>query len=214
MRTISFISLLMFMGLMSACMKDKPEALPENLVWNPELALPLGSDRLGLNAESGFDTTLFEFADMIDSIPKWVEETVTVLERTLDFDLSLVYDHIDSIHQVLFRVGIFNGFPNEISAQAYFMDALNHPIDSMFSEGPLPVPAGIPIGNGETIHPTLVRKDALFVAERIAPLEYATKILLRAVIAHPQIDTLLVPFYPYYSIEMEIGMMTDLTIAF
>ncbi len=84
----------------------------------------------------------------------------------------------------------------------------------MFSEGPLPVPAGIPIGNGETINPTVVRKDALFNAERIAPLENATTILIKAVIAHPQIDTLLVPFYPDYYIDMEIGMMTDLTIEF
>ncbi len=201
------------MGLMSACMKDKPEALPENLVWNPELALPLGSDRLGLNTESGFDTSLFKL-DTITDLPKWVENSVTVLERKIDFDLSLVNEHIDSIHQILFRIGIMNGFPNEVLAQGYFMDASNNPIDSIFSGGALPVPAGIPVGNGETIHPTLVRKDALFVAERIAPLEYATAILLRAVIAHPLVDTLLVPFYPNYSIEMEIGMMTDFTIEF
>ncbi len=60
MRTLFLISLLLCLGSLSSCMKDKPEALPENLVWNPELALPLGTDRFGLNEESGFDTTLFE----------------------------------------------------------------------------------------------------------------------------------------------------------
>lgn len=213
MRNLSFISLLMFMGLISACMKDKPEALPENLVWNPELALPIGTDRLGLNEESGFDTTLFEL-DTLTDFPKWVEMAVIVLERTIDFDLSLVNEHIDSIHQVLFRIGIFNGFPNEVLAQAYFMDTSNNPIDSVFSGGPLPVPAGVPIGNGETVEPSVVRRDALFDAERIAPLENATAILLRAVFEHPLVDTLLVPFYPGYFIDMEIGMMTDFTIEF
>lgn len=203
--------LLLFLALLSSCMKDKPEALPENLVWNPELAFPVGTDQYGMNAESGFDTTLFEL-DTITDLPLWVDEVEVVLGGSVEFDLSTLDPRIDSVNQVLFRLGVRNGFPNDALAQAYFLNASGIIIDSMFSDGPISVPPGIPIGEGERIDPAYVRKDAIFDQDRITPLEQATEILLRTILLNHGIDTSLVPYYPFYYIDVELGMMTDLTI--
>ncbi len=211
MRTTFIIILLLFLGAFSSCMKDKPEELPNKIEWNPQVALPLGTEQIGLNAESGFDTTLFEL-DTLTDLPYWVEQQVVVLERHMAFDLSALEANLDKINRILFRTSIINGFPNPLLAQGYFVDAAQNPIDSMFSEGAVPVPAGRPIGNGETIDPYTVVVDAIFDKERIVPLEDAVEIILRAVIYHPQIDTLLVPYYPNYLIDIEIGIMTDLTL--
>ena len=50
--------------------------------------------------------------------------------------------------------------------------------------------------------------------DRIAPLENATEILFRAVLLNQVIDTNLIPYYPNYEIDIEIGMMTNLTIEY
>jgi hypothetical protein len=199
------------MSILSSGLKNKPESLPERLVWNPELAVPIGTDLYGMNAKSGFDTTLFEL-DPLTGLPLWVNEVEVVMEGRIAFDLSILDPRIDSVNRVLFRLSVSNEFPNETMAQAYFLDASNLLLDSMFSEGPITLPPGVPIGEGETSEASVVRKDAIFDRERIIALENATEILFRAVLLNELIDTALIPYYPNYSIRMEIGMMTDLTI--
>ena len=199
------------MSILSSCLKDKPESLPDRLVWNPELAFPVGTKHYGMNAESGFDTTLFEL-NPATGLPLWTDRIEVVMEGSIAFDLSNLDPRIDSVNQVLFRLSVSNEFPNETMAQAYFLDAARIILDSMFSEGPINLPPGIPTGEGETSEASVVRKDAIFDRERIKPLKNATDILFRAVLLNKEIDTALVPFYPFYLIQMEIGMMTDLTI--
>jgi hypothetical protein len=211
MRIPFLLSLLLFMSIQSSCLKDKPESLPDRLVWNPELAFPIGTDLYGMNAESGFDTTLFEL-DPGTGLPLWVNEVEVLMEGRIPFDLSTLDPRIDSVNRVLFRLNVSNEFPNETMAQAYFLDASNILLDSMFSDGPIALPPGIPIGEGETSEASVVRKDAIFDRERIIALKNATEILFRAVLLNEVIDTTLAPYYPNYSIRMEIGMMVDLTI--
>jgi hypothetical protein len=198
------------MLVMASCLKDKPDSLPAALVWNPEVALPLGTDSLGLNAESGFDTTLFEL-DPITNIPKWVEKVEVILEGTIEFDLSAMHEYLDEMNRILFRVNIANGFPNPLRAQAYFLDADSNRIDSMFSSGPVYVPAGKIQGSGETISPSRVRKDAVFEHDRIGPLQEVSRILFQAILENTGIDTALIPYYPFYHIDVEMGAMLDLT---
>jgi hypothetical protein len=199
------------MSILSSCLKDKPESLPDRLVWNPELAFPIGTVHYGMNAESGFDTTLFEL-DPNTGLPLWTDRIEVVMEGSIAFDLSTLDPRIDSVNRALFRLGISNEFPNEVLAQAYFLDVASIILDSMFSDGPITLPPGTPIGEGETSKASVVRKDVIFDRARIKPLENATEILFRAVLLNTEIDTALVPFYPSYLIQMEIGMMTDLTI--
>ncbi len=215
MRTLFPIILLLMTGLLVSCLKNKPESFPENLEWNPELAFPIGIDRFGLNAESEFDTTLFEL-DTLTGLPEWwVGRVELVMKGRVDFDLSAFEASNENINRVLFRVGLFNGFPHEVMTQAYFIDEGSVVIDSMFSEGAIPVPPGEPFGNNKIIDPSVLRVNAVFEDERIDELHRATEIILEAAIINPELDTTLIPYYQYdYYLEMELGIMTDLTIEF
>jgi len=214
MRTLFPFILLLLTGLLVSCLKNKPESFPENLEWNPELAFPIGIDRFGLNAESGFDTTLFEL-DTLTDLPEWVGRVEVVMRGRVDFDLSTFESSNENMNRVLFRVGLHNGFPHEIMTQAYFIDEGSLVIDSMFSEGAIPVPPGKPFGNNLIIDPFVLIVDAVFENERIDELHRATEIILEATIINPELDTTLIPYYQYdYYLEMELGIMTDLTIKF
>lgn len=213
MRKLFTIILLLFSGLLVSCLKDKPESLPEKLEWNPGLAFPVGIDRFGLNAESGFDTTLFEL-DTLTGLPEWVGRVEVTMTGRVDFDLSAFNSNNEEIKQILFRVGLFNGFPHEVLAQAYFIDEGENLIDSMFSDGAIPLPPGTPILNEEIINPSKLIVDAVFGEERIQGLYQSTEIILKAVIANPEIDTTLIPYYRQYYIDMELGILTDLTLTF
>ncbi len=206
-----FLKVFGLLVLLTSCLKDMPESIPETLVWNPSLAFPLGSDQFGMNAKSGFNTTLFAL-NSITQLPQWVNQMEVVLEGRVPFDLASL-NQTDEINQLMFRVGIYNGFPERAMAQAYFMADSITIIDSMFINGAIIVPPGKIIGNGETIDPAVIRKNAIFKGERIATLEDATEILLRAVLIDPGADSTLYPYYPNYHMDLEVGIMLDITMT-
>jgi hypothetical protein len=205
--------IVLIVPLASSCLKEMPETTPDKVIWNPSLAGPLVRDSFGMNLESGFDTSLLNL-DTITNLPEWVDEVEVVMEGTVDFDLSELSTSTDFVRRLLLRVNIYNGFPNLVLTQAYFLDPGFNVIDSVFEEGALSIAAGTPIGSGETVEPTHSRRDAVFDQDRIEPLQDATRLLFRATIRNPEVDTSLIPYYPGYFIEADIGAMLDLTYEF
>ena len=199
----------------ASCLKDMPDAFPDVLEWDPDVAFPLGEESYGLNSESGFDTTLLDL-DTITGFPDWVVDELEeiVLEGTMTFGLTTIKDNLDQINNVLFRVIISNGFPNEVLAQAYFQDSAMNTIDSLFHEGPVLASPGTVQGSGETILPSHTQQDAFFDRERIQPLENAAVILFQATILISDLDTSLIPYYPSYQYDVRMGAMFDLSLEF
>jgi hypothetical protein len=196
-----------------SCLKEMPESFPEEVVWNPEVAFPLGEERYGLNTVSGFDTSLLDL-DTLTGWPQWVNEHQIVLEGIMNFSLASIQHNIEHLNNILFRVNAYNGFPNPIGAQAYFQDASRMTIDSMFQDGPMLAPAGTAEGNGETVRPAHSRRDAVFDRERLQPLQNASVISFRAIIQISDLDSTLIPYYPSYYFDVRIGTMLDLSLEF
>lgn len=200
---------LAFLSL-SSCMKDRPDALPEHLEWNPRLALPLGEEVLGMNANSGFDTLLLE-VDPISGQPTWTLQQEVVLEREMDFDLSSVSGNLDKLNRILFRLNCANQFPHTMFSQAYFLDPGGVPIDSMFRDGPVETPAAKIRDQGTMIEAGKAQHDALIEGDRLPALVDAQGILLRSSFLPASLDTLLIPYYPGYQFQVDAGLMLDLS---
>ena len=193
-----------------SCLKDTPETFPYTFEWDPEVAFPLGDATFGMDAVSGFDTLLLEL-DSITGYPEWVYLTEIPIRGYISFDITTITENISNINRLLFRVNAFNRFPEEVILQAYFSDGINY-LDSLFVEEPLIVASGTVEGNGETINPTHARKDALFTKERIDKLKGASDIIFQAIIRNATLDTTLIPYYPTYILETQIGAMADLNL--
>lgn len=201
--------LLSLLLTITSCLRDMPEELPGEVSWNPELAFPLGRDRFTL-AESGFDTTLFGI-DSLTSLPWWVDSVDLVLEGRIDFDMGSLDVDIGHVKRILFRLGLWNGFPDEALVQAYFYGAGGAgPIDSLFTEGPILLNEGSPVGIGDSIIPSHLLRDAVVEQERVAPLSASRLILFRARVPEPATDTSLIPYYPLYHLDAEAGCMLEL----
>ena len=192
------------------CMKDRPDALPENLEWNPQLAFPLGEEVFGMNSRSGFDTLLLEL-DTVSGKPVWTSHQSVVMEGTFDFDLSSISDNLDKLNRILFRMNFSNQFPQTMSSQAYFRDQGGIFIDSMFRDGPVETPAALIRDQGNTIEAGKSQHDALIEADRLPALLDAQSILLRSSFQVVSLDTLLIPVYPGYQFQVDAGLMLDLS---
>lgn len=196
-----------------SCMKDQPEELPEALVWNPDLAFPLGIDTFAMNAESGFDTTLFEL-DPVSGLPLWVGELEVVMEGQEAFNLDMLGASVDEIRRILFRVNLYNGFPHEVAVQAYFGQWNGTLLDSLFKDGPVLVGPALLQGSGEETKESYTRKDASFSREELQALDSSEVIYLQALISTTEVDTALVDFYPDYILVLDVGLMGQMTYTF
>lgn len=193
-----------------SCMKDRPEALPDKLEWNPKLALPLGEEEFGMNSDSGFDTLFLE-KDTISGLPRWMGQNEVILEGVSDFDLSTIRDNLDKINGILFRINCSNQFPHTMYSQAYFRDGGGIFIDSLFLEGPVETPAAQVSEQGASIDPGLSQNDALIEGERIPALSNAQSILFRTSFIVAYVDSSLIQAYPSFHFQIDSGLMLDLS---
>lgn len=215
-RFTALLTAFLLMLLPVSCLKDAPEALPETVEWNPELAFPLGEDSYNLFDVTGFDSTQIDL-DTVTGLPEWLDPELPFevsMEGELDIDLAAILENLDQIRGILFRVNFKNGFPDEIFAQGYFRNAGNLDIDSMFTEGPVPVPPAVIGQDGNLIRTGQAQKDAYFGQDRIGALEEATTLYLRAFFLVTDPDSALIPYYPDFWFEVQLGAMFDLTLEF
>jgi hypothetical protein len=203
-KSVLLAGTVLFLMLTPSCMKDKPEALPENLEWNPQLALPLGEE------EFGFDTLLLE-VDTVSGNPLWMDLSEVVMTGVVDFDPSIISDNLDKLNRILFRVNSSNQFPHTMYSQAYFLDGGGTYIDSLFQEGPVESPAAKVSDMGKLIDPGLAQHDALIEGERIHALTNAQSILFQSIFIVGNVDTSLITAYPTFLFQIETGLMLDLS---
>lgn len=209
----AMITIVAFLFAAASCMKDAPDSLPEKVEWNPELAFPLGENNYDLFNVTGFDSSMIDL-DTVTGLPEWVERAEVIMEGELDIDLTAILENLDQINGILFRVNFENGFPDEIFAQGYFRTEGDQDLDSMFSEGPVPVPEATVLQTGEVVRTGKAQEDSYFDKERIAALEEATQLYLKAFFIVSDPDSVLIPFYPDFWFDVQLGAMFDLSIEF
>jgi hypothetical protein len=192
-----------------SCLKDMPETLPEKVVWNPEFAIPLGEDRFGLNAKSGFDTSLLEY-DTISGLPGWIEEDTLFLEGIMDFNLSSILQNLESVTQILLRINIYNDFPHVVYSQAYFRDDGMNTIDSLFAEGPVTTGPGKVKAQASSITPGYTRKDVRFDRDKLLQLRSSNTLFFRAGFFVENVDSTLIPYYRHFEYVIDIGAMVEI----
>lgn len=203
----------LLMLLTVSCLKDAPETLPETVEWNPELAFPLGENSYNLFDVTDFDSTQIDL-DTVTGLPEWVERVEVVMEGELDIDLAAIMENLDQIRGILFRVNFENSFPDEIFAQGYFRNAGNRDLDSMFMDGPVPVPPAVVRQDGNLVRTGQAQEDAYFDQDRIGALEEANTLYLRAYFMVTDPDSALIPYYPEFWFDVQLGAVFDLTLEF
>lgn len=205
--------IILLLSFTPSCMKERPESLPGELEWNPDIAFPLGEEAFGMNTASGFDTTLF-LPDSMSGLPAWINEQEVIMEGLLKFDFSPIVENLDRLNRVTFRINGYNQFPHMISSQAYFLDGSMSVFDSLFAEGPVLTPAGAIGPDGAVLRIGQASYNAILEGERLAPLGELTSLYFRATFSLEQVDTELHPFYPQLDFTVEMGIMLDLSLEF
>jgi hypothetical protein len=207
MRIFHFSFFIFIILLLFSCLKEDTDEVSD---WNPNFSIAVGHSSLSMNEESGFDTELL-LINPTTGLPYWTEEIDIPLSYTMPFDMGQLSDFSEEIVSFMFRINLYNGFPNVSRVQVYFIDITENIIDSLFSSGHLTMQPGTVIGNGETINPTHSQTDVIFDQSKIDELITVRSILVEGEISNVSLDTTLIDFYPNYSLGIQLGLQAELS---
>lgn len=205
---VLIISIIM---LFITCLDDIPEDFDTSEIdWNPNISIALGSISLGMNDESGFNTSLLEL-DPIDSLPIWFLEDIDIpLNYTMAFDIEELSSFTGEFNRVKLRINAYNGFPVTVIGQVYFQDADSVIIDSVFADTPLILDGGEVNNDGITITPLYEQNDIIFSKNKMDSIQNTKSIKIQGEIQNVAIDTNLVFYFPNYKINIQIGVQMEL----
>ncbi|MBU8893009.1 MAG: hypothetical protein KOO66_09540 [Bacteroidales bacterium] len=208
-----FVAILLIITLSYSCLDDVPEDFDNpDSEWNPDFSLAVGYASLGMNDESGFDTLLL-LINAVTGLPFWTEEVDIPLTYSMPFDMQQLSEFSEEIVSIMFRVNTYNGFPNTVDGQVYFLDVSNNIVDSLFSDSALILESGTVNGTGETINSSHNQTDIIFDQDKIDELSQVRNILIEGAIRNVALDTTLINYYPAYKFDLQLGVRVKLKMS-
>jgi len=185
-----------FLLLPQGCLKDIPDKVNTDYVWEPVLAFPIGEADFGLKIPHGFDTLLLEL-EPITGRPYWDYLDSIPLTGSIDFDFEEVLGEREEISFGILRFNAYNGFPIEVTLEAYLEDASGSIIDTLF-QPKLIMERGILSAGGETATAVLTQRDIKFDTDGLDILNEAKKITFVGKINS-------IPFFPNFTFKVQLG---------
>jgi hypothetical protein len=195
-------------GLMTEMINEQPKHIIYKLNSTSNVPLPAIRNFV-------IDTSQFTI-DMNLYLPLHGRAFDFIFQDTLDFK----FDKIQELDNVLIRTYINNGFPIDIYVQAYFVyhDTISNTITYLDS---LVVPsqifmrsANVDLTSGRVTTPTSKITDIVADRIKLTRISNANKVLVRATGASTNNGVPNVKIYSDYTIEVKIGVQTQLNTYF
>jgi len=131
-----------------------------------------------------------------------------VLQDTLDFDMPSLED----ANSVEFKNVITNGFPADLTLQAFFYDDSGVLLDSLFSERLFLPAAPVDQGTGIAGEGQEVTTFEEMASERLRNIERGTKVLINAKINTQQASNGPLWIYNDYGVQFKVGAKIKTTL--
>lgn len=129
-----------------------------------------------------------------------------VVSDTLDFDLS----QIEEVEDAEFKFVIGNDFPATVRVQAVILDAQNTPIDVVFEEEGITLPAATLGSDGRTIAGDNFVEYVDIPAERLNTIQNGERLVLVAYIDSKNVSDEFLWLYSDYEIDFKLGAIFNI----
>ncbi len=194
-----FMAVLLF----TSCYKTDPEMISDDLIWTPDISLPLG------------DVTASLSQKVADAIPPDTHVS-KILYDTIKFEITdLVVSGRDEIDSVMIRLNLVNEFPAE-GRVFVFYTAYGQPLDydrSLTGDVPVLIAPGKIDDSGKSTIPSKKQTDIWMTSSQIDDLFESNIIVIRTdiidmIITQPVKDNL-----TNYKFTTQIGLQAKTSIA-
>jgi len=196
-----------------SCIDDLPSDFDNpDSTWNPNFSFPIGFTSLQMSEESGFDMSLLNDLDN-SGFPDWIDEFDVPMSYTMPFDMQELDEFSEEIVSIMFRLNTYNGFPAIARGQVYFLNFNYQIVDSMFTNGPLNIEAGVIAEDQQNVNSSHNQNDVVFDQNKIDDLANVRYVLIEGAILNLSLDSTLIDYYPNYSLELQLGVQAELNMS-
>ncbi|HBX52623.1 MAG: hypothetical protein A2W98_14630 [Bacteroidetes bacterium GWF2_33_38] len=155
------------------------------------------------------DTSRFD-VNLEVELPLWGHAKYFAIQDTGKFVMADYYDQTEYIDWILFRLNVDNGFPTDMSIQAYFCDSVYNKLDSLFLDETELIQSGVIDSDGRVVEKTYKTTDLLFSHNRIEGLKDCKYMLFKGTVTTTNNATVLVKFYSDYTIDLKFSMQAQI----
>jgi len=194
-----FMAVLVF----SSCYKTDPDMISDDLVWSPDISMPLGDVQASLSQREA------------DAIPPNTHVS-KVLYDTLKFSISdIVISGRDQIDSVMIRLNMVNEFPAQARIFVFYPES-GQPLDydrSLTGDEPILIAPGKIDDSGKSTIPSKKQTDIWLTSKQIDDLYTSHILVIRTdiidmIITQPVKDNL-----TEYKFTTQIGLQAKISIA-
>jgi len=165
---------LFFVVLLTSCYKTDPDMVSNELTWNPDLSLPVGTATYSISQK---DAENIDVGDFYTTPPSaWYD--------TLEFNVSEMVDYRENIDSVIFRINLTNEFPAQGEIHVFYPPGNAAPEYeySLTGEHPIEIAPGEIDKNGEVTIPSKLRRDIPMTSKQIDDLMNSQRLIIRTVV--------------------------------
>ncbi|MBN2681949.1 MAG: hypothetical protein JXR58_05540 [Bacteroidales bacterium] len=187
---------------------DVVETQPKYIFFSVESETnPLGP---GFDYNFVTDSSRFDLELEVE-LPLYGNAKYWLLQDTADLDFSALYEDLDIIDWINFRLVAENGMPTEARLQVYFVDSNYVMVDSLISNELIIQSGGLDAA-GKVVSPTTLVTNMRYEHDRIQNLKDVKYILYSGTVNTTNAATELVRFYSHYNIDIGLGAQVQVKI--
>ncbi|MDR2037285.1 MAG: hypothetical protein LBQ60_05120 [Bacteroidales bacterium] len=138
-RAFTYCLLLITVFYLHSCIRNI-DSFPDEVSISPSLSLSIGTGVF--NTEKDLLPVGLPEINIGENVPSWARYKVISIHDSVTFSISEIFDNVDSVRLIAFKVNIWNQFPAKAKLQVYFCDDTGIRLDSLWHDAPLDIAPG------------------------------------------------------------------------
>ncbi len=208
------LSFILTVILVASCIDRDILNISDSLQLHSSYSMPIGPFDYDINNYLGsLDTATFPWPDSLYYNDVLYPNPLPAVNFTSKdtFAFNMIPESAGKVRSIEFVIPVSNGYPTEVVAQVYFLaNGSPVPVDSVFQDGPVVVPAAEVDDEGVVVHPYMKIYTIGMPPEFVQKLDQFNWITVSGWVDTGWQCDHKIKFYTGYQVDLHIGLRIEL----
>ncbi|MBN1987908.1 MAG: hypothetical protein JW783_00740 [Bacteroidales bacterium] len=192
-----------------SCTKNL-EPMADSVFVSTSISVPLG---YGVFAVDGNLVPIgIPEINLAEDVPNWAKHKVVRVTDSVAFSIGALYDRVDTIRQIVFKVNVWNQFPASAQVQVSFHQSGGALIDRLWLDNPFAIGASQVNSQGELFREAFSQSEVPMGGNRVYALRSVSYCLFTSHIFLEGVDPLLLNKFGEYTLTCQIAARADVDV--
>ncbi len=147
--------------------------------------------------------------NLTEDVPDWAKHRIVRISDSIAFSIGALYDRVDTIRLIAFRVNVWNQFPARAEVQVSFCEASGAVIDRLWLTEPFAIEASQVNSEGELFRDAFSQSTVEMKGDRVYALRNVSYCLFSADVFLEGVEPAIINRFDKYKLTCQIGARAD-----